>query len=159
MSRFVIYLKLPKYLSQFVTHHLGSPVVFPQASNENAIIRTFIQKLPKGAIPDTKESGLTPVAIPDSIAKPPELYNHLGERGKSAITQAIKDLFIRALWSDISPLDTSRIGTNAMIAAWCEAHGIELDQVETVRQCFYRMRKSYNKHGIKIKKSLPKNMP
>lgn len=152
MSRFVIYIKLPKYLSQFIRHHLGCPVVFPQSSNENAIIRTFIQRLPTGMKPEMDDGAMTPVVIPDSVAKPPETYNYMGTRGKAAVAQAIKDLFLRALWTDISPLKESSVGLNALIAAWCEAHGIEIDQVETVRQCFYRIRKEYRKHGINIKK-------
>lgn len=158
MSRFVIYVKLPKYLSQFIRHQLGTPVVFPPSSNENAIIRAFIRRMPQGSIPDRDDGTMTPIAIPDSVAKPPEYFNHMGERGKMAVAQAVKDLFVRALWSDITPLDASGIGTNALIAAWCECHGIELDQVETVRQCFYRIRKSYAAKGIRIKKSSPKFM-
>lgn len=157
MSRFVIYINLPKYLSQFIVSHLGSPVAFPPSSNENAIIRAFIRRLPQGAVPETGSEGATPVVIPDSVAKPPEFFNYMGSRGKRAVAEAIKDIFLRSLWSDISPLNRSSVGLNSLISAWCESHGIELDQVETVRQCYYRMRKDYAASGINIKKSSQKN--
>lgn len=152
MSQFVIYVNLPKYLSQFITHHLGSPVVFPPSSNENAIIRTFIQRMPKDRMPEVRTENATPIVLPNSISKPPEQFNYMSQRGKLAIREAIKDIFLRALWSDISPLKDSSVGLNALIAAWCEAHGIEVDQIETVRQCYYRIRKSYRSKGISIKK-------
>ncbi len=157
MSRFVIYINLPKYLSQFIRHHLGCPVAFPKSSNENAIIRAFLQKLPAGAVPDVMADGATPIVIPDSVSKPPEQFNYIGSRGKRAVQEAVKDLFLRSLWSDISQLRDSPVGLNSLIAAWCEGHGIEIDQIETVRQCYYRMRKNYRAKGINLKKSSRKS--
>lgn len=151
MSDFVIYISLEKYLHQWITHNLGNPVRFPQYSNENAVIRTFIIKTPPGVIPDDNRSGKTAVAIPDSSAKPPATYNHLGRKGQAALREAIKDLFLRALWSDISPLSSSPVGVNSLISAWCESNGIDLDHVETVRQCYYRLRRQYAEKGISIK--------
>lgn len=152
MSRFVIYVKLPKHLSQFIRHHLGCPVVFPHSSNENAVIRTFLQRLPSGTVPDIDDGSSTPISIPDSASKPAEIYNYMGIRGKNAVCQAVKDLFLRALWADLTPLRESTVGLNMLIAAWCESHGIDIDQVETVRQCYYRLRKEYGKRGINLKK-------
>ncbi len=153
MSQFLIYLKLPKYLSQWVTDRLGNPVVFPASSPQNAVIRTYIRKrLPSEPVDCLPPEGYTAICIPDSIAKPPEVYNHLGERGKLAMQETIKDLFLRELWSDISPLEKAPCGLNKLIAAWCENHGIDIDRIETVRQCYYRIRKAYQQRGINLKK-------
>lgn len=153
MSNFIIYLPLEKYLSEWLVNRLGSPVVFPQYSNENAVIRTFISKLPEGMAPEIPNQSLTAIAIPDSASKPPETYNYLGERGKNALREAIKDLFIRSLWADLSPLEKGSVGLNKLIYAWCEMHGIGIDRAETVRQCYYRIRKAYAKKGINLRKS------
>lgn len=153
MSKFVLYVNLPKYLHEWATHQLGDPVTFPQYSNENAVIRSFLQKLPAGVSPDVRTDGATAVAIPDSASKPIEYYNYMGDRGKLAVVEVIKDLFTRALWNDINQLEKSPVGLNQLIAAWCEMHGIGLDRVETVRQRYYRIRKAYYKHGINLKKS------
>lgn len=152
MSEFVIYVPLEKHIRQWLTSTLGDPVVFPAYSNENAVIRSFTIKTPPGVRPVDNRSGMVAVALPDSTSKPPETYNYLGKKGQLALREAIRDLFLRALWSDISPLSESPVGVNGLIAAWCEAKGIDVDSVETVRQCFYRLRRQYARKGITIKK-------
>ncbi|MCM1356519.1 MAG: hypothetical protein NC212_08965 [Staphylococcus sp.] len=107
--------------------------------------------------PEVMTEGVTPIVIPDSVSKPPEQFNYIGNRGKRAVQEAVKDLFLRSLWSDISPLRDSPVGLNALIAAWCESHGIEIDQIETVRQCYYRLRNSYGSRGINLRKSSRKS--
>lgn len=153
MSQFLIYVPLEKHLSEWLTHHLGDPVAFPAYSNENAVIRAFLQKLPPGKEPELNDGTMTAIVIPDSSAKPPETYNYIGRKAKKAIREAIRDLFLRALWSDISPLEKSAVGLNALIAAWCESHGIGVDRIEAVRQCYYRVRQSYARKDINLRKS------
>lgn len=147
MSNFVIYIKLETYLSRWLIHSLGNPVRFPAQSNENAVIRRFLQKLPAGHLPELMADGLTPIIIPDSKAKDPSVFNYLGPKAKEAVVEAIEDLFRRNLWAELGDADIS-IGVNKMIAAWCEMHGIEDDYIETVRQKYYRMRNAYTKRGI-----------
>lgn len=151
MSQFVIYIKLEKYISEWLTHSLGYPVRFPNGSNENAVIRAFIQQTPKGETPETAAEGMTPIYIPDSKAKPPESYNYMTDSGKKAVREAIMDLFTRNLWNELRPIDSIKgVGVNTRIAAWCEMHGIGLDRVETVRQKYYRIREAYKKRGINL---------
>lgn len=155
MSSFVIYIHLPLYKAEWLTHHLGSPVVFPAGSPQNAIIKAYTQRLPQGATPETAGEGKVAISIPDSKSKPAEYFNYMGPRGKEAVKESIDDLFRVSLWNDISDLDTddSPVGLNKLIAAWCEMHGIGIYRVETVRQCYARMRKSFVKTGINIRKS------
>lgn len=150
MSQFVIYIKLEKYLSEWLTHSLGCPVRFPNGSNENAVIRAFIQKTPEDETPEKPSDDATPIYIPDSKAKPPESYNYMTDSGKKAVREAIMDLFTRNLWNELRPIDNINIGVNTRIAAWCEMHGIGLDRVETVRQKYYRIREAYKKRGINL---------
>lgn len=150
MSQFVIYIKLEKYLSEWLTHSLGCPVRFPNGSNENAVIRAFIQKTPEDETPEKAPDDATPIYIPDSKAKPPESYNYMTDSGKKAVREAIMDLFTRNLWNELRPIDNINIGVNTRIAAWCEMHGIGLDRVETVRQKYYRIREAYKKRGINL---------
>lgn len=158
MSRFVIYVSLPKYLSEWLTCHLGNPVVFPPSSPQNAVIRTFIKnkKLPEGIAPDCGSDGETAIAIPYSVAKPPETYNYMSPAGKAAVAEACMDLFLRALWADLSPLQEAPVGLNSLIRAWCESNGIDIERVEAVRQKFYRIRKEYAKSGIILKSNTRK---
>lgn len=152
VSKFLIYLKLEPYLHQWLVHSLGNPVVFPAKSNENAIIRRFLQTKPMDAMPDLYAEGLTAVCIPDSKAKPVQFYNYCPPKGKAAIVEAIEDLFRINLWEELLPLSYSAertaCGLGQMIASWCEAHGIDDDYTEAVRQKYYRMRKAYAKNGM-----------
>ena len=148
MSNFVFYIKLEKYLSQWLINALGNPVRFPAQSNENSVIRRFLQKLPDGAQPEMPFEGATAIIIPDSKAKDPAIFNYLGPRAKEAVTEAIEDLFRRNMWAELDGLFDGTVGLNKTIAAWCELHGIDDDYVETVRQKYYRMRNSYNKRGV-----------
>ena len=150
MSQFVIYIKLEKYLSEWLTHSLGCPVRIPNGSNENSVIRAFTMQPPEGELPETASEGMTPIYIPDSKAKPPESYNYMTDSGKKAVREAIMDLFTRNLWNELRPIDSINIGVNTRIAAWCEMHGIGLDRVETVRQKYYRIREAYKKRGINL---------
>lgn len=52
MKDFVFYIKLEHYLAQWLTHSLGNPVRFPAQSNENSVIRRFLQKLPPDKLPE-----------------------------------------------------------------------------------------------------------
>ena len=113
MNNFVIYVKLEKYLSQWLTNALGSPVRFPAQSNENAVIRRFLQKLPKDKAPIMASEELTPIFIPDSKAKDPRLFNYFGPRAQEALTEAIEDLFRRNLWAELGDLHPRRLGGGA----------------------------------------------
>ena len=148
MSKFVIYLKLEPYLRQWLVHSLGDPVVFPAQSNENAVIRRFLQKRPADMLPELADSDLTAVCIPDSKAKPPAYYNYLGKHAKEAVIGVIEDLFRQNLWNEIRDLTMGKAPLNKTIYAWCEMHGIDDDYSNTVRQKYYRMRDAYNKKGI-----------
>lgn len=159
MSKFYIYIRFETYLAEWLKHNLGEPVIFPQSSNENAVIRAFIQKLPADKTPELNDGTMTAIAIPDSVAKPPEYYNYMGERGKKAVKEVVKDLFVRALWADISQLEKSSAGLNTLIAAWCEKNGIGIDRVNTVRQAYYRIRDAYAKKNINLKKSSRSRVP
>lgn len=156
MSKYVFYINLPKYLAEWLTFRLGNPVVFPYNSPQNSLIRTYISKRPASSPVDLGSDETTAITIPDSAAKPPEYYNYMGERGKAAIAESIKDLFLRQLWTEISPLLGARVKLNKLIAAWCEQNGIDVDRVETVRQCYYRIRKGFAKQGINLRKSSEK---
>ena len=149
---FVIYLKLEKYLMQWLTHSLGNPVRFPAQSNENAVISRFLTKLPEEKSPEMFQEGLTPIVIPESKAKDPTIYNYLGPRAKEAVIESIEDLFRRNMWAELGDMmaNEQSVGVNKIVAAWCEMHGIDDDYIETVRQKFYRIRKAYTNKGINL---------
>jgi hypothetical protein len=159
MSNFCFYMKLEPYLAQWLVNRLGNPVRFPAQSNENAIIRRFVQRPPDGTAPDLPGDGLIAVAIPDSKAKDPQYYHYMGVKAKRALAEAINDLFTMCLWNDVRDLlDEGQNGVNTIIEAWCEMHGVTADS-EAVRQRYYRLRRKYASQGVNLLNFEKKNTP
>ena len=152
MSSFVVYVKLPPFVSQFLIHSLGNPVVFPPQSVENSTIKVYVSKLPDGMIPETDDSGMTAIAIPDSKAKPAATFNYLSPRGKIAVAECCDLTFNRCLWTELGDMSLLGCKTLTAIYAWCEKHGIDIDYADTIRQRYYRIRDSYTKRGIDLMK-------
>lgn len=152
MSKFVIYLKLQPFVAQFLHHHYGDPVRFQPMSVENATILQFTQKLPAGKEPDTSVQGLTAVCIPDNEKKDPATFNYLGKKGKEAVVDCIERTFKLMMWSELN--DMSAIGCSVLnaIDAWCEMHGIDIEYDRTILMRYNRLRKSYEKKGIDLRR-------
>lgn len=146
-----IYVTLPRHLDEWCRNCFGEPVRFPRHSAQNAIIRTFLQKTPAGKLPDLGEPGQTAIALPDSSGKPVEVFNYMSEAGKRAVVESVRDLFLRALWSDLSPLQQPRIRLTVLIEAWCDRNGISPESVEAVRQTYYRLRKEMAARGVNLR--------
>lgn len=154
MSKFVIYLKLQPFIAQWLHHHYGNPVRFQPQSVENSTILQFTQRLPAGQQPDVAADGLTAVAIPDNEKKDPAVYNYLGRKGKEAVADCIERTFRLMMWSELN--DMSAVGCSVLSAidAWCEMHGISIDYDRTILMRYNRLRKSYEKHGIDLRRRM-----
>ena len=152
MSNFVIYLKLQPFISQWLHYHFGDPVRFQPHSVENSTILQFTQKLPEGRQPDTAADGLTSVCIPDNEKKDPATYNYLSNSGKEAVVDCIERTFRLMMWNELN--DMSNIGCSVLgaIDAWCEMHGISIEYDRTILQRYNRLRNSYVKYGIDLRK-------
>lgn len=151
MSKFVVYLKVKPFVRQWLENAYGSPVTFPPQSVENATIRRFTAKQPGNYLPSHCADDVA-IAIPDSKAKDPLVYNYLGERGKGAVIECIEDNFNRNMWSELN--DLSDVGCSVMSAiyAWCENHGIDIDYGYTIRQRYYRIRDAYRKKNVDLRR-------
>lgn len=152
MSQFVIYLRLQPFIAQWLRHHYGTPVRFQPHSIENSTILQFTQKLPEGRHPDTAADGLTAICIPDNGKKDPAIYNYLGVKGKEAVVDCIERTFRLMMWNELN--DMSDIGCSVLdaIDAWCEMHGIDIEYDRTILQRYNRLRNSYVKKGIDLRR-------
>lgn len=151
MSKFVLYIKVEPFIKQWLIHSFGNPVVFPAQSIENSTIRRFTQKQPND-VPTPVGKDDVAIAIPDSKAKDPIIYNYLSAHGKKAVVECINDTFRMNMWAELN--DLSDVGCSVMTAiyTWCEMHGINIDYAWTIRQRYYRMRDSYLKKGIDLRR-------
>lgn len=152
MSNFVIYLKLQPFVAQWLHYHFGNPVKFHPQSVENSTILQFTRKLPDGQLPDVTTDGMTAVCIPDNEKKDPAIYNFLGKKGKEAVVDCIERTFKLMMWSELN--DMSSVGCSILgaINAWCEMHGIDIEYDRTILMRYNRLRKSYEKKGIDLRR-------
>lgn len=152
MSDFVVYIKLKPFIAQWLNFHFGSPVRFPDQSAENACIRRFLTRQP-AAVPVACQPGEVAVCIPDSKQKPVVTYNYLGSHARAAVADCIEDTFRLQLWHDLNGFENLHCPLLKAVRAWCQNNGISIDYEDTVKMRFQRMRNSYLKSGIDLRRS------
>lgn len=151
MSKFVFYLKLQPFITQWLHYHYGNPVKFQPQSMENCTILQFTRKLPEGHQPDIAAEGLTAVCIPDNEKKDPATFNYLGPKGKEAVIECIERTFRLMMWRELNDLSAVGCSVLGAIDAWCEMHGIDIEYDRTILMRYNRIRKSYEKKGIDLR--------
>lgn len=143
-----VYVKVERYIKEWLEFHLGNPVRFPDRSYENELLHAYLSKRPCDLPPAKPQGCFVSIVITDSLHRKPEFYNYLGSRGQRAVASAIDALFRLDMWSGCAPLLHSSKEINKGIDEWCACNGISLDAREAVRQKFYRIRKAYMEKGI-----------
>ena len=158
MKDLLIYLRLPRYLREWLEFHLGTPVRFPERSYENELLHTLLTKRPASVQPVKPTADSVALVITDCRHRKPEHYNYLGIRGQRVMISSIEGLFRLDLWSSCAGLIHSKGELNKGLDEWCAKSGISLDAREAVRQKFYRMRREYQAHGIVVGKCYQKRL-
>ena len=162
MKDITIPVRFELYLADWLVHHFGRPVRFPNHSPENVLLHRLLSVRPRGlsddAAADDAAGEAVPLVLTDSSRRKPEHYNYLGRRGRAVLRTALTDLFLLHLWTECAGLLYTRRGLNAAIEAWCRANGIRPEAREAVRQKFYRVRRHYARHGIIVSKFYGKKL-
>lgn len=157
IMRLFIYLELSGYLREWLIHTMGTPVEFPPHSVENAILARNIGRIPHGKRTELYRIDAVPIVVPTIRYKSPTEWNYLGRRGRVELTDAIDNLFCIDMWQCLSPqLGSGNI--TRCIDEWCCKRGITMDNVEAVRQRFYRLRNNYSRYNIILGKKYKKNL-
>ena len=141
MKDLLIYLRLPRYLKEWLEFHLGTPVRFPERSYENELLHTLLTKRPASVQPVKPTADSVAMVITDCRHRKPEHYNYLGIRGQRVMISSIEGLFRLDLWSGCAPLLHSRRELNKGIDEWCRANGICHEPV------WKELRLSYQRQG------------
>lgn len=138
-----------RFTAQWIAGRYGNPAKFPPQSMANAVIRRFTTKRPPAATPtaDSRQTATLLVAIPDSKAKPAAQYRYLGHRAQAALAEVIDDEINQCLWTELEQAGRLGCSVAKAIDAWCEAHSIDIDLADTARKRFYRMQRTYARHG------------
>lgn len=151
--------KIPvkKFVGQWLMFHFGNPVRFPDYSLENMDLRRFslskheYQKL--GIVEDENEFTVD-VVIPKSKHKPPTVYHYYGKQGRAVINDSIERLFRQNMFAELGDRIMRGHDLNVAILAWCEKHGIDTAYSNTIKQRYYRIRDTYQKQGIDLRKKV-----
>lgn len=152
MSAFVVYLQLKPFIRQWLVHHFGDPVRFPDQSRENACILRNTLKRPANVDVEVAAPGLTAICIPDSKHHPPLVYNYMNKSGKAELTAYIEALFTINWQNELLYLVTEKVNDRAGVIAYCGRHGIEIDYEQTIWMRFNRWKKSMERKGLDFKK-------
>lgn len=154
MSKFLFYMKVKPFIRQWLTYHFGNPVVFPAKSAENACIRHFVGLRPKNAKPIKPEpdDNMIAIVIPESKRKKTICWNYMSQSACDALNEVIDDTFRLQLWTDLNAMTQCHCSILTSVRAWCENNGISTDYDYTLKMRYQRMRNSYLKYGIDLRK-------
>jgi len=151
MSDFYIYLTVPEYLEQWITHTFGNPVQLIKDSPEMRILNELTVKTPCNKMPDTGVGSNITIPIPYFKGKDPAIYNYLHDSGKTAMVESFSTLFDKNLFTEMTALSNSRVKRAKLIYAYMEKHGIDEKHWDTVAQRWHRLNQKYGKiKDIKI---------
>ena len=145
MSNYNVYLTVPEYLEQWITHTFGNPAILIKDSPEARILNEMLAKLPADEIPDTGEDSNVAIQIPFFKGKHPETYNFLYKSGKSALVESFSTLFDKNLFNEITALKNGHVKRATLIYVFMEKHGIDEKHWDTVAQRWHRLNQKYEK--------------
>lgn len=150
----VFYMEVKPFLAQWLTYHFGDPVTFPARSAENACIRRLVALNPKGKdyVPMKPGEGCVAVSIPETKQRKTICWNYMSKTACAALTEVIEDTFKMQMWLELNEM--SRCGCTLLkcIRAWCENNGIDTEYDYTLKMRFQRMRNSYLKNGVDLRR-------
>lgn len=150
MSEVVVYLPLKPFIRQYVIHHFGYPVRFPDQSITNKCIISVLQKKRKDSKPEVASDGSTAVCIPFSC-KDPAVWNFVSSFGKRMICQHIEYVFMMNLWNEMNEMTRGGMKQQDAACEWCSKHGIDIDYADTIRMRYYRDKMQYLGNGIDLR--------
>jgi hypothetical protein len=154
MSKFVFYLKAKPFIAQWLKYHYGSPVVFPARSAENACIRRFIGLRPKDWQPQKPEEEAVAVTIPESSRKKAICWNYMSKSACDALMEIVEDTFKTQMWIELNEMTRCGCTLLKSVRAWCENNGINTDYDYTLKMRYQRMRDSYLKSGVDLRRKM-----
>ncbi len=157
MKDICVYVRVEKYIAQWLSTTMGLPVRFPTHSFENQLLKRVLSVRPKDAPIRMAGDNDIAIVIPDSSSRPPEYYNYLGRRSEQLVRTTIDSLFRLHLWYKCVHLLAVPGELNAGLDAWCASVGISIEYREAVRQKFYRMRRKYEAEHIFLGKKYKKD--
>lgn len=150
-----IQILLPEYLHQWLVHEYGDQdgvVRLPLGCAEHDVMECTLKPWPedvgRGQVPWPWN---TLIHVPEFKARSRDRCEYMSEHAKKMLAHVIYVRFRAALWQDIYKLDRLNASITDSIYDWMEGHGIELTEKnwETIRQMYFRQRKSYRKRRDK----------
>ncbi|MDE7159389.1 MAG: hypothetical protein K2O24_00890 [Muribaculaceae bacterium] len=141
-----IYIDVDNYLRDWLINSYGASdaIAFHKGSAEAATLRAFLRRRTLADAPDLPGPASIAVRLPQSKDRDPATWNVLSGKGRELLLKTIKARFDAELFADVFPC----LGANtadALISAWMEAHGIEINDTnfQTVLKRFNRRKSRF----------------
>ena len=151
-----IYVNLEPYLAQWFINDFGgvTPIVLKKLSTERRILEVYLQKWPAAVPRDISTEGKVSIVIPDSRIKLPSKYNYLPNSAMNELKKCIRNRFVIQLWNDLHNFGYIGKKRSALIYAWMDSHGIELNDTNwnSIAKIYLRQHKNYLERELKKKK-------
>ena len=145
MSEHNIYLQVPDYLAEWITHKYGNPVQMVKDSPEMRVLNEMLVKRPQSIELEQSPGYNLVIPIPHFKGKDPQYYNYMYDSGKSALIESFSSLFKKSLYCEISALQNVEIKRATVIYAFMEKNGISANHWDTVAQIYHRIKQKYFK--------------
>ena len=79
-------------------------------------------------------------------------YNYMSKHAMEALEEIIDDTFKMQMWKDLNEMTRRGCTLLKSVRAWCERNGIDTDYDYTLKMRYQRMRDSYLRHGVDLRK-------
>ena len=92
------------------------------------------------------------VAAPQGGRKRVISYNYMSKHAMEALEEIIDDTFKMQMWKDLNEMTRRGCTLLKSVRAWCERNGIDTDYDYTLKMRYQRMRDSYLRYGVDLRK-------
>jgi len=143
-----ISLYVAPYIADWLVHHFGEPVRFPNGSPENVMLRYYTSKRAPEQVEHPRHTRPVRIILPDHPYKRAQYYCHLSDKNRGKFCRMLSELFKAQLWTDNVRLLTSRTEIKDGLICWCRKNGVGTQHLDTVTKIFYRARLRYQRAGL-----------
>ena len=147
MAKHILYLRMEKYLRQWVLHKYGAePISFPRWSKENDFLQDHLQRRPQRWKPEPCGESVS-ICVPKREGFKRSTWCYVPYYKLVLLRQMLQEKFYRAFFGYIALPNPIITTIKGRILAFMQANGIEEDisTLETLMKIQQRKRHLYEK--------------
>lgn len=143
MAKHVLYIRMEKYLRQWVVHQYGEePISFPRWSKENDFLQDHVQRKPWYWKPEPSEDSLS-ISVPKREGFQRRTWCYVPSYKLVILRKMLQEKFYRAFFGYIATPNPYITTMKGRIIAFMKANGIEEDKSNLETLMKIRQRKKH----------------